>query len=614
MAKIEDDPVYNQPNKDKTSTTKSDESITDDPTYNQPKGKSSVGEEASPSTTSKTSQRPRNRDGKGEVTEDPSYNQPKQNEGQTRSVADDPTYNQPKVGSSGNEEPQTSTHDTTSQRPRHRDGVGEVTEDPTYNQPEQPQKNENDKDNSRAKSRLNQLTSQLAPSTQDQQQANTRKPRSRKSKSKPKDPQSLLPKDYSDITDSIEKMHHHALNPPASHRGYTRQAQAGKLNARQRIATLLNPGTFRELGSLTGTTKWSISPENPLVENVEEFTPTNNPQGFGQITCLRTGDKEMKRQVYLTADDFAIRGGHADGHNSTKQIYGEKLALRLKVPVVKLTDGSSGGGSVSTIATQGWSYIPHVNFMGIVVQQLNAGIPNMGAVVGPAIGLGAARVVSTHFSVMAADVGSLFNAGPKVVEGATFEEGLTFSELGGPSVHCCNGTIDNMAKDEKECYEQIRTVLGYLPDCGAFQAPPCLPAGWSGDSVEREDESLRSVIPRRKARMYNPYTIIESVVDRNSWFEIGALWGRTGIVGLARLGGRPVAILSNNCEVNGGALDAGGSQKMLKMIKFADVFNMPIVQFVDVRKYLLLRFRDDKALTQTQLDTLLEQSRRGQEL
>ena len=156
------------------------------------------------------------------------------------------------------------------------------------------------------------------------------------------------------------------------------------------------------------------------------------------------------------------------------------------------------------------------------VQQLNAGIPNLGAVVGPAIGLGAARVVSTHFSVMAASVGSLFNAGPKVVEGATFEEGLSFNDLGGPGMHCTNGTIDNLAKDETECFEQLRTVLEYLPDCGELEAPPCDPVT---DPMDRGDVGLRSIIPRKTARMYNPRTIVESVADGGSWFEIGALWG-----------------------------------------------------------------------------------------
>ena len=267
---------------------------------------------------------------------------------------------------------------------------------------------------------------------------------------------------------------------------------------------------------------------------------------------------------------------------AVKTLYGEKLALRLKVPVVKLVDGSSGGGSVSTIMTNGYSYIPHVTVLKTVVKQLNMGIPNIGAVLGPAIGLGAARVVATHFSVMAGDIGSLFNAGPKVVEGATFEEGLSFADLGGPNVHCRNGTIDNLAKNEDECFTQIRTVLGYLPNCGMFEPPPVVDCT---DDVNREDLALRSIIPRKKTRMYNPYSIITSVVDKDSWFEIGGLWGRTGITGLARLGGRPVGILSLNCEVNSGALDAMGSQKLMKMLKFCDVFNLPVVQFVDVREY-----------------------------
>lgn len=198
------------------------------------------------------------------------------------------------------------------------------------------------------------------------------------------------------------------------------------------------------------------------------------------------------------------------------------------------------------------------------------------------IGLGAARVVSCHFSVMAADIGSLFNAGPKVVEGATFEEGLDFQDLGGPMVHCTNGTIDNLAANEAECYEQLRTVLSYLPNTGT-EAPPVLS---SEDPESREDLGLRNIIPRRAARMYNPRTIITSVVDRRSWFEIGPLWGRTAIGGLARLGGRPVGVVSLNCEVNGGALDAAGSQKLARLLKLCDVMNLPVLQFIDVRKYI----------------------------
>ncbi|RMZ88190.1 hypothetical protein DV736_g4575, partial [Chaetothyriales sp. CBS 134916] len=406
---------------------------------------------------------------------------------------------------------------------------------------------------------------------------NTKQPRRKK---KNNDPSADLPSDYSDILDQVAQMKKIAATPNHQNRGYQRQKTAGKLWARERILQLLDPGSWRELGPVAGITKWRQDEHNPQREHIEEFTPTNNPQGFGTVTDPRTG---MRREIYLTADDFSIRAGHADGSNTQKTIYGEKLAIKKKIPVVKLVDGSSGGGSVSIITKAGWSYIPMNGYLHLAAQQLNAGIPNLGAVVGPAIGLGAARVVTTHFSVMAGDIGALFNAGPKVVEGATMEEDLSFQDLGGPAVHCTNGTIDNLAKDEAECFTQIKTVLAYLPDWG-MQPPPVVACE---DDVNREDLSLRTIIPRRKNRTYNPWHIIESVVDRGSWFEIGRLWGRTAIVGLARFGGRPVGILSMNCEVNGGALDTAGSQKMMKMIKMCDVFNLPIVQLVDVPGYAI---------------------------
>lgn len=181
---------------------------------------------------------------------------------------------------------------------------------------------------------------------------------------------------------------------------------------------------------------------------------------------------------------------------------------------------------------------------------------------------------------MAGNVGSLFNAGPAIVKNATFEEGLSFTDLGGPAMHCTNGTIDNLAENEEGCFAQMRTVLGYLPNSGA-DAPPVLNCE---DSEEREEIELRSVIPRRKARSYDARKIIGLVADQGSWFEIGSLWGRTAITGLARLGGRPVGIISLNCEVNGGALDSGGSQKLTRLLKLCDVMNLPIIQFLDIRK------------------------------
>jgi acetyl-CoA carboxylase carboxyltransferase component len=424
---------------------------------------------------------------------------------------------------------------------------------PNEDKPQQP---------SKAAERVAQVNDHLIPNPQ----PNTSRRRRKQNQD------NALPADWSDIRSQLTTLRTHAATPDTTRTGYIRQKQSGKLWVRERVAALFDAGSVREIGSVTGSVEWKQL--DALREEPKTFTPSNNVQGFGKL---------RGREVVFTADDFSLRAGHADGALWAKTTYLEKLAVSLKLPIVKLVDGSSGGGSVSTIRTEGYSYVPPFHGMDAIMKQLNGGIPNLGAVLGPAIGLGAARVVSCHFSVMAADVGSLFNAGPRVVAGATFEEGLSLSDLGGPGVHCTNGTIDNLAKDEEGAFEQLRVVLGFLPNCGT-RVPPCLGVE---DPVGRRCEELRSIIPRRRERMYDSRRLIASVVDEGSFFEIGPLWGLTAIIGLARLGGKPIGIIANNAEVLSGALDAAGSQKILRHLKFCDVFNLPIVQFVDVPGYAI---------------------------
>ena len=218
-----------------------------------------------------------------------------------------------------------------------------------------------------------------------------------------------LPADYSDILGQLESLKTIARTPDTKNKGYVRQKQAGKLWVRERVLELLDKGSFHEVGSVSGTVQWKKL--DGTKEEPKSYVPSNNVQGFGTL---------RGRKVVFTADDFSIRAGHADGALMEKTIYREKLAVALKLPIIKLVDGSSGGGSVTTIKTAGYSYIPPMPSFKHVAEQLNLGIPNLGAVLGPAIGLGAARVVACHFSVMAADVGALFNAGPKVVAGMEY--------------------------------------------------------------------------------------------------------------------------------------------------------------------------------------------------
>ena len=187
---------------------------------------------------------------------------------------------------------------------------------------------------------------------------------------------SHLPPDYSDVLSQINTLRTLAATPDESRRGYLRQKQAGKLWVRERLEQLLDCNSFREIGSLSGTVTWEKM--GAMRERPVSFVPSNNVQGMGKL---------QGRRILLTADDFTLRSGHADGASHGKTIYLEKLALALKLPVVKLVDGSSGGGSVTIIRTAGWSYLPYVSIYKHVVEQLNQGIPNLGAVVGPAVGI-----------------------------------------------------------------------------------------------------------------------------------------------------------------------------------------------------------------------------------
>ncbi|EXJ74872.1 propionyl-CoA carboxylase beta chain [Cladophialophora psammophila CBS 110553] len=132
-------------------------------------------------------------------------------------------------------------------------------------------------------------------------------------------------------------------------------------------------------------------------------------------------------------------------------------------------------------------------------------------------------------------------------DGATFEEALSIQDLGGPSIHCGNGVIDNYASNEKGCYDQIAQFVTYVPNHGGI-LPPVTSLS---DAVDRDCSSLRSSILRRRQRMYQVRPIILSIVDKDSFFEIGPHWGRSVVVGLAQMNGRPIVTRQSGCAVMG---------------------------------------------------------------
>ncbi len=183
-------------------------------------------------------------------------------------------------------------------------------------------------------------------------------------------------------------------------------------------------------------------------------------------------------------------------------------------------------------------------------------VPVASALLGPVVGLAAAKATVGHFSVMVKGLSQFFAAGPPVVRQATFED-LTKEALGGWEIHATNGSVDNVAVSEADAFEQIRTFLSYLPS-SIFLLPPVVPSEVTGDTKDRREEELIRIIPRRRMRSYDIRELIRFVVDRESesqrtsFFEIGANWGRNIVTGFARIDGRPIGVLSSDCKVNGG--------------------------------------------------------------
>ncbi|KAF7726411.1 hypothetical protein EC973_008745 [Apophysomyces ossiformis] len=371
--------------------------------------------------------------------------------------------------------------------------------------------------------------------------------------------EALEKSEWKDLLQEVQERKKQNRTANVHDRGYVRQKTAGKLWVRERIDAFVDKRSFREIGSIAGRSKYGK-------DGLEEYTPANFI--FGKATV-------GGRDVIVAADDFSIRAGHADGAVWGKSMYAEQAARKLKIPIIRFMDGSSGGGSVLSILDQKSTYLPPLFGMSEMIASLSE-IPVVSAALGPAVGLGAARATLTHFSVISLDVGSLFAAGPPIVANATYET-VTKETLGGPLIHTSNGTFDNLAANEQECFDQIRRFLSYLPSNNT-KLPP---RGSIEDDVNRRDDDLLSIIPRRRQRMYQIHDIIKKVVDQDSWFSIGDRWGDGAVCGLARLDGYPVGIIGFDCTQNGSVLTAASSQKFRRHIDLCDTFGLPILNFAD---------------------------------
>ncbi|MGE4605564.1 MAG: carboxyl transferase domain-containing protein, partial [Myxococcota bacterium] len=345
-----------------------------------------------------------------------------------------------------------------------------------------------------------------------------------------------------------------------------RQKSRGKLTIRERIELLVDSGSFHEIGKISG--KATYDDDGVLVE----FMPANFIFGRAEIDA---------RRVIIAGDDFTVRGGAADASIYGKQIMAEKLANELRLPLVRLIDGTGGGGSVKSLdSKQARTYVPMNPGWETVVDNL-AQVPVVALGLGPVAGLGAARLVSSHYSLLVKELGQMFIAGPPVVK--RIGQDLTKEELGGSGIHSRNGAVDDEAADEKDAFERTRRFLSYLPS-SVHELPP---RGPQHDDPARREDFLIDVVPRSRRAVYKMRRIIEAVVDEGSLFEIGKNFGRSVICGLARLDGWPIALLASDPYHYGGAWTADASDKVTRFVEFAQTFHLPVVHLVDIPGFLI---------------------------
>src|SRR6202045_3647978 len=293
-----------------------------------------------------------------------------------------------------------------------------------------------------------------------------------------------------------------------------RQRDQGRLTVRERIDALLDQGSFHEIGAVSGTAEYDDKGE------LKNVTPANCVFGRGKVDG---------RTVVVVGDDFTVRGGSADASISAKPLMAEEMAHDFRLPIIRLIEGSGGGGSVKTIETKGAANLPGgvggTRWYAYTTANL-ARVPVVGLGLGSVAGLGAARLAASQHSVITKD-SAMFVAGPPVVK--RLGQDLTKQELGGADIQTRAGGVDHAVETEEEAFACARRFLSYLPQ-SVYELPATIACN---DDPERSEESLLTAVPRSRRQVYKMRPIIDAVVDKGSFFEIGANFGRPMITGLA---------------------------------------------------------------------------------
>jgi acetyl-CoA/propionyl-CoA carboxylase carboxyl transferase subunit len=365
------------------------------------------------------------------------------------------------------------------------------------------------------------------------------------------------------VEDRIEELRRRreAARTPGGEGAAEKQHDKGKLTAHERLAILMDAGSFVETDPFA-------------VHRAHDFGMADKrPPGDGIVTGYGTIDG---RKVFVASQDFTVFGGSMGEVHAQKVCKVMDLALQTGAPFIQIND--SGGARIqegaASLAGYGYIFERNVRASGV--------IPQISVIMGPCAGGAVYSPAITDFTFMVKETSHMFITGPDVIKTVTGED-VTMEALGGAMTHATqSGVASFIGEDDEDVLMRVRYLLSFLPS-NNLEDPP---AYASTDDPERVTEALTHLIPDRAAEPYDMHEAIRYVVDDGEFLEVFPLWAANIVTGFARLDGRSVGVIANQPKVLAGTLDIDASEKASRFVRFCDAFNIPILTFVDVPGFL----------------------------
>lgn len=333
-----------------------------------------------------------------------------------------------------------------------------------------------------------------------------------------------------------------------------------KLTARERVLYLMDEGSFEEIGAL-------------VTHRTKDFGMEKQKfYGDGVVTGYGTVNGKL---VYVFAQDFTVFGGSLSETHAEKICKIMDLAVKVGAPIIGLND--SGGARIQegVRSLGGYADIFYRNV------QASGVIPQISAIMGPCAGGAVYSPAMTDFTMMVEDTSYMFVTGPNVVKTVT-NENVTSEELGGASTHSTKSGVAHItSSNDVECLEDIKRLLSYLPQ-NNLEAPESLPY----ELKEETRPELANIIPTNANKPYDMHSVINGIIDEDSFYEIHKNYAENIIVGFARLGGKSIGIVANQPMYLAGVLDVNSSKKAARFVRFCDCFNIPLLVLEDVPGFL----------------------------